>query len=58
MTEPSTGLRAFRPTLIVLGTIYVLMASFALYQGTAFLEEFGVSTGVRSAMAWSISETA
>jgi hypothetical protein len=43
MTEPSTGLRAFKPAFIVLGLAYVLMASSALVQGTAFLEDFGVS---------------
>ena len=43
MTEPSTGLRAFKPAFVVLGLAYVLMASSALVQGTAFLEDFGVS---------------
>lgn len=42
MTEPSTGLRAFKPTFVALGLAYVLMASSALVQGTAFLEDFGV----------------
>ncbi len=43
MTEPSTGLRAFKPAFVVLGLLYVLMAISALAQGTAFLEDFGVS---------------
>lgn len=43
MPEPSTGLRAFKPAFVVLGLAYVLMASSALVQGTAFLEDFGVS---------------
>lgn len=43
MTEASTGLRAFKPTFVVLGLAYVLMASSALIQGPAFLEDFGVS---------------
>lgn len=43
MSEPSTGLRAFKPAFVVLGLAYVLMASSALVQGTAFLEDFGVS---------------
>lgn len=42
MTEPSTGLRAFKPAFVALGLAYVLMASSALVQGTAFLEDFGV----------------
>lgn len=42
MTEPSTGLQAFKPTFVALGLAYVLMASSALVQGTAFLEDFGV----------------
>ena len=43
MLEPPTGLPAFRPVFVVLGLLYVLMASSALVQGTAFLEDFGVS---------------
>ncbi len=43
MVDHATGLRAFRPTFLVLGASYVLMASYALAKGTAFLEEFGVS---------------
>lgn len=48
MTEPSTGLRAFKPAFVVLGLAYVLMACSALVQGTAFLEDFGVSHEVAS----------
>ena len=43
MTQPSPGLRAFKPAFVVLGLAYVLMASSALAQGTAFLEDFGIS---------------
>jgi heme A synthase len=43
MAEPTTGLRAFKPVFVVLGLIYVLMASSALVKGTVFLEDFGVS---------------
>lgn len=48
MTDPSTGLRAFKPAFVVLGVAYVLMASSALVKGTAFLEDFGVSHEVAS----------
>lgn len=48
MTEPSTGLRAFKPAFVVLGLVYVLMASSALVKGTPFLEDFGVSHQVAS----------
>ncbi len=48
MTQPSTGLRAFRPLLVALGLAYVLMASSALVQGTPFLEDFGVSHDIAS----------
>lgn len=48
MTEPATGLRAFKPAFVVLGLAYVLMASSALVKGTPFLEDFGVSHQVAS----------
>lgn len=48
MTEPSTGLRAFKPAFVVLGLAYVLMASSTLVKGTPFLEDFGVSHQVAS----------
>lgn len=48
MTEPSTGLRAFKPAFVVLGIVYVLMAASALVRGPAFLEEFGVSHAIAS----------
>jgi hypothetical protein len=48
MTEPSTGLRAFKPAFVVLGLVYVMMASSALVKGTTFLEPFGVSHEVAS----------
>lgn len=48
MTEPATGLRAFKPAFVVLGLAYVLMASSTLVKGTPFLEDFGVSHQVAS----------
>ncbi len=48
MTEPSTGLKAFKPAFVGLGLAYVLMASSALVQGTVFLEDFGVSPDLAS----------
>ncbi|MEM6990176.1 MAG: hypothetical protein AAF721_06755 [Myxococcota bacterium] len=48
MTEPTTGLRAFKPVFVALGLAYVLMAGSALFQGTAFLEDFGVSHALAS----------
>lgn len=48
MSDSSTGLRGFKPAFIVLGLLYVLMASSALVQGTALLEDFGVSQELAS----------
>ncbi len=48
MTEPSTGLKAFKPAFVGLGLAYVLMASSALVQGEYFLEDFGVSPDLAS----------
>ena len=48
MTERSNRLQAFKPAFVVLGLIYILMASYALVRGTALLEDFGVSPAVAS----------
>ena len=43
MSPSPPVIRGFRTTFVVIGVIYVMMASSALVQGVEFLREFGVS---------------